>query len=238
MPRLKSNPLIFDQESSYFYQIKQNKISWLNSFKTSLSQDKDSNFLPWITYPAINYLKQNLAKNHIIFEYGAGTSTLFYQDKIKYLITIESNKYWFNIINQKIINYYNIANCNNNSILAKFIPNKNLAKFDQIFIYPKGAIFLISNAQNNNLYQNFISDFDQIFDYIIIDSLKRYDCSINSINKIKENGTVILDDSQRKSYDKIYNLMANNNFTLQNFPGIAPGQLKAKNTSFFTKNEL
>ena len=42
----------------------------------------------------------------------------------------------------------------------------------------------------------------------------------------------------KHNYDKIYNLMADNSFTLQNFPGIAPGQLKAKNTSFFTKNEL
>ena len=47
---------------------------------------------------------------------------------------------------------------------------------------------------------------------------------------------LILDDSQRKGYKKIFDFFEENGFKKQDFVGIAPGQLKLKNTTVFTKN--
>ena len=34
--------------------------------------------IPWITYPALNYLENNIPQNYRILEVGAGTSTFFW----------------------------------------------------------------------------------------------------------------------------------------------------------------
>lgn len=37
------------------------------------------NQLPWITYQAFNFIKGRVNKNFVVFEYGSGGSTLFFQ---------------------------------------------------------------------------------------------------------------------------------------------------------------
>jgi predicted O-methyltransferase YrrM len=59
----------------------------------------------------------------------------------------------------------------------------------------------------NDLYQNFAKDCGQKFDFIIIDSLKRFQCAKNSISALKPGGTIILDDSERKNYQKIFDFL-------------------------------
>jgi len=210
-------------------QFEQNKQGWIRSFTSGLSQDEDGNFLPWMSYPAINFLQQNLKDSDLIFEFGCGASTLFFSDRVKYVTSLETNQLWFNIIKGKLNKF--LINKNNECK----IPKDLIDKIDDVFFYDKGVVLLMKNGQFNELYQKILLYFNQGYDYIVIDSLKRFDCVYNSINSLSKNGSIILDDSQRKSYHKIFSFLARQEFKKADFWGIAPGQIKIKNTTFFKK---
>lgn len=57
--------------------------------------DRDGNPLPWYTYPAIEYLSQFDYSDKTIFEFGCGTSSVFWAARAKQVISIEDNPKWF-----------------------------------------------------------------------------------------------------------------------------------------------
>ena len=97
----------------------------------------------------------------------------------------------------------------------------------------------MEDALDREEYQNFAKNYSQKnhlkFDLLIVDSLKRYECAKNSFEAIKSDGYLILDDSERPNYRKIYDFLQKNNFSYQDFEGIAPAQLRIKKTTFFRR---
>ena len=57
--------------------------------------DKDNEFIPWYTYPAIEYIKQLDFTEKSIFEFGSGNSTIFWAKRCKKAVSIEDNKEWY-----------------------------------------------------------------------------------------------------------------------------------------------
>lgn len=188
-------------------QFQKNKEGWKKSSFEGFSQDENGNALPWMSYPAIEFLQKNINQNHEIFEFGCGASTLFFSKRVKKLVGLETNKKWLEIVKSKLA-----PDC------------KNV------------EINLMEDGLENPAYENFAKNYQKKFDFIIIDSLKRFECAKNSINALKPGGTIILDDSERKNYKKIFDFFEQNNFLRKDFFGIAPGQLRIKNTTFFINN--
>lgn len=187
-------------------QFNQNKISWKKSFLDGFSQDENGDAVPWMTYPAIEFLKNNLNKNHEIFEFGCGASTLFFSKKVNKVVGLETNANWLAITKSK---------------LAQDCANVE--------------INLMEDGLTNSKYENSAKNYAQKFDFIIVDSLKRFECAKNSVDALKPSGAIILDDSERKNYKKIFDFFEAQGFKKQNFEGIAPGQLRIKNTTIFFK---
>lgn len=188
-------------------QFVQNKAGWRRSFLDSFSQDEHGNALPWMTYPFIEFISQKLQLNHEIFEFGLGSSTLFFAKKVKKVTVIEDDEDWARAMQIKILQ----------------LDIKNI------------EIILMPDALTNFMYENCINDLHKNFDFIFVDSLKRFECVKNSYKFLKEGGALILDDSERKSYKKIFDFMAMQGFMQQDFLGIAPGGFRLKNTSYFTR---
>ena len=197
------------------------KKSWINSSRNGFTVDENNNPIPWYTFEAIEFLKINLTKNHTIFEFGCGASTLFFASKVKKVISLESNRRWFEIITSSLKNS------------GDFLLEKNY------FSNANCEIFLMEDALDREEYQNFAKNYSQKnhlkFDLLIVDSLKRYECAKNSFEAIKSDGYLILDDSERPNYRKIYDFLQKNNFSYQDFEGIAPAQLRIKKTTFFRR---
>lgn len=188
-------------------QFNQNKAGWIKSFMEGFSQDGNGDAVPWMTYPAIEFLEKNLNKNQTIFEFGCGASTLFFAKRVKKVVGLESNQRWLEITQ---------------NLLAQ-------ASHENV------KITLMADGLENNAYENFAKNCEEKFDFIIIDSLKRFECAKNSINALKAGGSIILDDSERSNYKKIFDFFAQNNFSKKDFFGIAPGQIRIKNTTIFYK---
>lgn len=207
------NPFFDNQMSSFKETFLQNRLGWLTSFKTGLCQDNQGDHLPWMPYLLIEHLEENLKKDEVIFEYGLGTSSIFFANRAAKVICAESNAKW-------------------HEVMMELVGSSGVSNIETI---------LMSDALVNNKYENLASDFVNNnsnfpgFDWIIVDSLKRAKCVKNSLGALKKGGKVLLDDSQRSSYKKIYNFMIEKGFKCQEFEGISPGQLKSKKSWIFSR---
>lgn len=74
------------------------------------------------------------------------------------------------------------------------------------------------------------------YDIVIVDGRDRVNCLKSSINAIKDNGVIVLDDSEREPYKEGNNFLLHNNFKVINFWGISPGLFYNKCTSLYYKS--
>lgn len=155
--------------------------------------------IPWWSYSFNDFFLPKLNKNLRIFEYGSGNSTLFLENKVKEIISIEHDKKWYQTMKKKVT---------------------------------KAKLFY-KNLENN--YEKAILEFDKTFDLIIIDGRKRVKCIKNSLEKLNEDGIIILDDSQREYYKEGIDFLIKNGFKHIYFSGISAGTYKKKYTSLFYK---
>lgn len=160
-----------------------------------------------MTYKAIEFLKKFVNKNLDIFEFGSGSSTLFFAKNARSVTSLETNPRWADIITTKL-------------------DENQLENF---------AMHLMPDGIDNENYESFLKKTNKKFDIIIIDSIKRYKCALNSLDYLSKNGIIILDDSERKNYQKIFTFFKGQQFLRQDFDGISPGQLRIKKTTIFTR---
>lgn len=76
------------------------------SFLDKVSVNSQKDFLPWYTYPAIEYLQRLNFKNKNIFEYGSGYSSIFWSKNAKSITSAEDSEKWYkNILSYHLKNH-------------------------------------------------------------------------------------------------------------------------------------
>lgn len=105
-------------ESDYGYK---------NSVETQSSVDGKGNTIPWFAYPAIEYIKQFDLSDKVIFEYGSGNSTRFWETRAKRVISIEHDEKWFNKMKSLVSSSTELR-----LILDNSYPDE-ISKFDEEF---------------------------------------------------------------------------------------------------------
>jgi hypothetical protein len=55
---------------------------WFRSCREQASVDANGNPIPWITYPAIEFLVKRINNQLSVFEYGCGNSTLWWASRV------------------------------------------------------------------------------------------------------------------------------------------------------------
>ncbi len=86
-------------------------------------------------------------------------------------------------------------------------------------------------------YSKFDKALDRKFDIVIVDGRDRVNCMKNAINAIEEKGVIILDDSERKSYNDGIEFLEDQGFKRIDFWGISPGLFYKKCTTIFYQND-
>lgn len=117
--------------------------------------DKNNQPIPWITYPALDYIQQLDLSDKTLFEFGSGNSTLFWSKNCKKVYSIESDLKWYNQIKQKIeknVDYQYISDLKDYSLAI----NKFKTTFDIIFIDGKERELCAKEAINKLHPQGFI----------------------------------------------------------------------------------
>ena len=68
---------------------------WFNSFYRNESIDKNSNPIPWCTYPFIYFIEPRLNNSMKVFEFGSGNSTFWFSNRISNIVSLEHDRQWY-----------------------------------------------------------------------------------------------------------------------------------------------
>lgn len=60
--------------------------------------DEHNQPIPWFNYPSIEFIRQFDLKSKTVFEWGSGNSSLFFADRCKSILSIESDAQWYNFV--------------------------------------------------------------------------------------------------------------------------------------------
>lgn len=200
--------------------------------------DKDG-YTPWYTYPAIAFLKDILHPEHKVFEYGSGYSTLFFKDKVQELYTVEHDDAWA----KKLVDH-------RPDLEIHVVPesaNVHESSFDKIEHFKHHFPQYRSNNDghdrmhglNNADFLGYASEIYERpkghFDIIVVDGMARALCAYLAADMIKDDGIIILDNSDRWQYNFIQEYMIGQGFGRIDFWGPGHENYYAWCTSFYSK---
>ncbi|RDC57048.1 FkbM family methyltransferase [Pedobacter chinensis] len=80
---------------SYGHKGYLNSIGWFTAFDQKQAVDREGKALPWVTYSFIDFIKERINKTQHIFEYGSGSSTIFYAERAGSVTSVEHDESWF-----------------------------------------------------------------------------------------------------------------------------------------------
>ena len=200
---------------------------WLRSIRTK------SNFSdpePWVTFKAIDFFAQLSLLEKNVFEYGSGTSTLYWLKRGALCVSVEHDAKWYARVKQLLQEEakmdYRFAPPENRD----GVQSPDFADPDQ---------FLSSDRDYSGVdfrkYVTQIDEFpDEFFDVVLVDGRARPSCVKRSYRKVKLGGLLVLDNSDRDYYlrDTIDLLSG---FKRTVFRGPTPGTHVFSETSVFTR---
>ena len=70
------------------------KEGWFDSFRANRPIDGRGRPIPWMTYGAIHFLEQRVTEQMHVFEFGAGSSTLWWAERVGSLTSCEHDPKW------------------------------------------------------------------------------------------------------------------------------------------------
>lgn len=71
------------------------RTGWYRSMNEGRPVDADGYPVPWITYPAIDFLSGRINNQMSVFEYGSGASTLWWASRVNRIISCEHDREWY-----------------------------------------------------------------------------------------------------------------------------------------------
>lgn len=186
------------------------------SIHSGKHRDRNKNYLPWFSYPAIEALGNwNLADKRV-FEYGAGYSTLYWASRAREVVSVEHNRAW----------YEKIATLAPQNV--RLIPA--LIEKDEAEPSP----------ELRQQFKAYAGAIDGSFHVIVIDgyarSRVRYQCAQMALGHLESNGLIILDNSDWLPASALFLRRAG--LIEVDFNGPAPGNDHTQTTSFFFTREF
>lgn len=154
---------------------------------------------PPIEFAAIKWIKEHINSKMVVFEYGSGSSTLFFAHRVKEIISVECYPE----------RYCKNEGSFNNSTFLKFTSPIRYVLIEPIkdetpFPYSHESFGSVDkNYEYHNFkdYVEFIKSFrNKYFDIVFINGRSRASCIRTSVPKIKSGGFLILNDSERYEY--------------------------------------
>jgi hypothetical protein len=78
------------------------EMGWFASAEIGSVVDGKGQPIPWLTYGAIDFLQARVPSEAIVFEYGCGSSTLWWAERIKTITSVEHDREWFSKISPRL----------------------------------------------------------------------------------------------------------------------------------------
>ena len=155
------------------------------------------NGLPWISFPALQFLDKILAPGMQVFEWGCGGSTIFYARKGTFVTSIEHSLDWSKLVGERLL-----AGKYTGWSIQHIPPEPANAPDATICDHPS---YLSTDAEFYG--QKFLqyvckidSYQDKYFDIVAIDGRARSSCVMHAVPKVKQGGYLLWDNTERSEY--------------------------------------
>lgn len=214
---------------------------WLRSRELGRCADRQGRPLPWYTYPAIRVLDRIAQKHCRVFEYGSGSSSLWWRDRSAMVVSVEHHRKWFD----KTAVPAEPHLCK--LISAESEENRahygQLEEFYEVHVRPELPREHECSWKTGGLDRPFHSYAAEIlnypigfFDVIVVDGRARVLCAWLASRQVAAEGVIVFDNSDRTIYAKGCDLLTDAGFGRIDFWG--PGPLNAYEwcTSIFTRD--
>ena len=151
-----------------------------------------SKHIPWIPYKATEWLEKTIGDGQIktVFEYGSGESTLFFQESVDRVVTVEHNENWYLRTKVRI-----------NPQIVKLICAPPLELLEGEVVPPQYGS-AASSRLNFCDYVESINANDERYDLVVVDGRARSGCIAAAIPHIRPSGFLMLDNSSRGRYQE------------------------------------
>jgi len=167
-----------------------------------------------------------------VFEYGSGGSTLFWTLNVHEIVSVEHDTSWYSIMKNQF-DEQGVQNLR--YILAEPAEDRDFKVKD--FEDPDDYISSdpAYKAKNFEQYAKTIDSYpDSYFDIVVIDGRARPSCIKHGIPKLKKNGWLVIDNSERKYYFAPFSF-DKNSWKISKFAGPVPYTRDFSETSFLKK---
>jgi hypothetical protein len=160
--------------------------------------------IPWLNFKSIYFLEKYLKKDMKVFEFGSGGSTIYFSRLVEKVISVEHSNDWYSQTNDAILA---LKLCNIEYLFCEpsFI-NTTSTHID--CKDPKNYKSCLGQYTQYD-FQNYATSIDrysdEYFDLVVVDGRARASCILHSIKKIKKNGILFIDNSDRNYYIKPFN---------------------------------
>lgn len=127
---------------------------------------KDGNYLPWMNYSMIHLFNERLHSDLTVFEYGSGSSTMYFAERVKEITSIEYDHDWYD----KVLEYTSeMQNASVNFIPLSDDYHRSIAQLG------KGKKFDLVIVDGRHRVESAIFSFDHISEngVIILDDTHR-----------------------------------------------------------------
>lgn len=173
-------------------------LGWSRSVSVGAPVDADGEPLPWFTYPAIAWLDHYIRPSHVIYEYGAGHSTLWFAKHASKVHSVENDAAWVARLRCRL---------------------------------PSNADLTLAAADSEEFSDGVTSPYvrsitafpDKYFDIILVDGMERGGCALLAPPKLKPDGVVIFDNSDRPGHHVALRRLHEDGFARVDFIGHVPG---------------
>lgn len=84
---------------------------WFDAYETKSAIDENGKAIAWVTYSFIDFIKERVNKQHDVFEFGSGNSTIFYAEMARSVYSVEHDKAWFEKSSKINLSNVNMIQC-------------------------------------------------------------------------------------------------------------------------------
>jgi hypothetical protein len=161
-----------------------------------------------------------------VFEWGSGGSTLFFMDRVSQLVSIEHEQSWYNAVSALCVLRGGVN-------MQRMCIEAGAGRAAQARYYSTDTAYAAYNFYD---YCRSIDRYpDAWFDVIMVDGRARNGCIYHAIPKLKQQGLLLVDNTDRPAYTMGRDMLINAGFVEKRLCGLTPYALQHSCTSIFYK---
>jgi len=152
---------------------------------------------PFMTDREIEFLKSFLSKEQVVFEWGAGWTTLNFSKYVKEYYSVEHDFKWYIALSKKISKNVKLYYMPPNRLDLEWFPVLKEGRYED---YDEGDYH---SFKDYLAFVKVIGSLEKKFDIVLIDGRVRVDCAIEILPCLNMDAVVFIHDFERANYWKV-----------------------------------